>query len=285
MWGLPLPFMDEPLPTGFSITLDRSKIGEAEVVVFHIPDLYNIIGDTEISKSENQIWVGWCLECEENYPFLLQAEFRDMFDIWMGYHQSDDVLYPYYMNFETFMHNNHFVDFNDRKDVCMLISSHMNKSGRIEYLTELMKHIHIDSYGRLFRNSIIKHDCGRQSAIEIMRQYKFVIAFENALAEDYVTEKFFNPLYAQSVPVYLGAPNIDAFSPYRNCFLDVRSYANPKELAEIIKFYSSSESDWSNFISNRDTLSDEFRIKLDAISENPFVRLCRCIQRKNCSDD
>ena len=279
MWGMPLPFMDESLPAGFSITLDKGQISEADVVVFHIPDLYKVIGDDEITKSENQIWVGWCLECEENYPILKDQDFRDMFDIWMGYHQNDDVIYPYYLNFDNYMKESEFVDFNQRKDVCMLISSNINKSGRIEYLAELMKYIHIDSYGKLFRNSTINHDCGRKSAIDLMRKYKFVIAFENAVAEDYVTEKFYNPLYACSVPIYLGAQNIDEFSPYKNCYMDVRSFSTPRELAEAIKYYSSSESDWMKFFSERNNLTGRFQEKLDAISDNPFIRLCRVTRK------
>lgn len=169
MWGMPLPFMDEPLPDGFSITLDRHKLSEADVVVFHLPDLFRVMGQDEIEKLENQIQVAWCLECEENYPFIKEPDFKEMFDICMGYHQTDEVIYPYYLNFENCINDSEFIDFNQRKDVCMLISSNMNKSGRIEYLTELMKYIHIDSYGKLYRNLTIDCDYGRDTAIDLMR--------------------------------------------------------------------------------------------------------------------
>lgn len=278
MWGMPLPFMDEPLPDGFSITLDRNKLSEADVVVFHLPDLFRVMGQDEIEKPDNQIWVAWCLECEENYPFIKEPDFREMFDIWMGYHQTDEVIYPYYLNFENYIKEYEFVDFNKRKDVCMLISSNINKSGRIEYLTELMKYIHIDSYGKLYRNLTIDCDYGRDTAIDLMRQYKFVIAFENALAKDYVTEKFYNPLYANSVPIYFGAPNIEEFSPFKNCYLDVKSFNSPNALAKAVMFYSSSESDWRKFFYERCRLTENFQEKLQAISDNPFIRLCKEIK-------
>ena len=113
--------------------------------------------------------MAWCLECEENYPFIKEPDFKEMFDICMGYHQTDEVIYPYYLNFENCINESEFIDFNQRKDVCMLISSNMNKSGRIEYLTELMKYIHIDSYGKLYRNLTIDCDYGRDTAIDLMR--------------------------------------------------------------------------------------------------------------------
>lgn len=280
MWGMPLPFMDEPLPSGFTITTDRSWMSEADAVVFHIPDLYNAMGEEEIVKPDNQIWVGWSLECEENYPILKQSDFRNMFDVWMGYHQSDDVIYPYYMNFDNYMRQYSFVDFDKRKDVCMFISSNINKSHRVEYVSELMRHIHIDSYGKLFKNQNIEHDCGRKTAIEIMRNYKFVIAFENAVADDYVTEKFYNPIYAGSVPIYIGAPNVADFSPYRNCYVDVRDFSSPYELSVYLKACVSSSLKWKQSFGNRGEVNHVFQKKLSEMRENPFIRLSYMIRTR-----
>lgn len=45
------------------------------------------------------------------------------------------------------------------------------------------------------------------------------MAFENVIAMDYVTEKFYDPLIAGSVLVYLGAPNIADFARARFALL------------------------------------------------------------------
>lgn len=37
-------------------------------------------------------------------------------------------------------------------------------------------------------------------------QYKFTLAFENAVCDDYITEKLWRPLIVGSVPVYYGSP-------------------------------------------------------------------------------
>jgi hypothetical protein len=72
----------------------------------------------------------------------------------------------------------------------------------------------------------------RNEKLDCFRKYKFVIAFEDAIEPDYVTDKFFDPLLADSVPVYLGAPNIEEFAPGNNCFVDVHKFKNPQSLAQ-----------------------------------------------------
>lgn len=52
--------------------------------------------------------------------------------------------------------------------------------------------------------------------------------FENAISKNYVTEKFFEPPIVGSVPVYLGASNIEIFSPGEYAFIDVRDYDSPE---------------------------------------------------------
>ena len=77
MWGFPLEFRKEDLPGGCVITTDRNLIAKADAVVFHLPDLPSVMED-EIDKREGQLWVGWSLECEENYSWTKDPEFRRM---------------------------------------------------------------------------------------------------------------------------------------------------------------------------------------------------------------
>lgn len=96
MFGVPLEYSSHELPTGRCITTDRSLFHQADAVIFHIPDLRRTLGtNEEIEKQEGQFWVAWSLECEVNYPWTLNSEFRNTFDLWMGYHDKDDILYSY----------------------------------------------------------------------------------------------------------------------------------------------------------------------------------------------
>lgn len=44
-------------------------------------------------------------------------------------------------------------------------------------------------------------------------KYKFHIAFENAICDDYITEKLYRSFHVGSVPIYMGAANVDKWSP------------------------------------------------------------------------
>ncbi len=260
--------------------MDRTQMDEVDVIVFHIPDLYKYRTFLPKSKPLHQIWVGWSLECEENYPVLKSPKFRSLFDLWIGYKTSDDIVYPYYVDFkEKLLRNKQMLGgYQDNKKlICMFISSDINHSKRQEYLYELMKYIHIDSYGKLFNNATIENDLGMESVLKIMSSYKFAIAFENAIANDYVTEKFFNPLYVGAVPVYLGAPNIEEFAPAKDCFVDVCKFESPKLLADYITSYTNDNKLNSFHKWRSDKWSTSFLEKLLSI-QNPFIlRLCEKI--------
>ena len=68
-------------------------------------------------------------------------------------------------------------------------------SGRDDYVKELMNHISIDSYGYCLHNKDLPphlREPQKMKDVEflhILAKYKFVIAIENAVCEDYITEK------------------------------------------------------------------------------------------------
>jgi hypothetical protein len=62
-----------------------------------------------------------------------------------------------------------------------------------------------------------------------LREYKFVLCLENAVFPGYVTEKIFDCFFAGSVPVYMGAPDIDSYLP-RNTFINIKDFKNLEDL-------------------------------------------------------
>ena len=69
-----------------------------------------------------------------------------------------------------------------------------------------------------------------EDKIATISKYKFVICFENANnVEDYISEKIFDCFLASTVPIYLGAPNIEKIIP-KECFIDFRQFNSIDEM-------------------------------------------------------
>lgn len=261
-----------PKDVDFVFSDEKNLLATADAVIFDLPFITSFFRQEGLVKLENQIWIAWCLECEQNYPWILSPDIKERFDIWMTYHLDSDVVLPYYD--ASFAERLQIPPGKKEKNICMFISSSVNQSKRLDYLKELMKYIEIDSYGLWARNRTLPDDAGYPSKLSVCEKYKFTIAFENAIGRDYVTEKFFDPLLAGSVPVYLGAPNIDSFSPGKKSYIDVRKYPSPKELAEVLLQYCENEIlyrelvEWKNY-----PLNESLRKLIDAQKIHPFVRL------------
>ena len=178
------------------------------------------------------------MECEEHYPLMRDAGFMRAFELTMTYKRDADIPLSYAdprgAAADMFAELRRPPPDRGRQAplLASFISSSHDRSGRQAYHRELARHLPIDCYGAFMRNRTLVPDLGRQTKLETLPAYKFAIAFENARAEDYVTEKFFDPLRVGCVPVYLGAPNVEDFAPGDRCFIDAADYADPRALAD-----------------------------------------------------
>lgn len=72
---------------------------------------------------------------------------------------------------------------------------------------------------RLMR--VYKGPC--KSKHETLSRYTFSLCFENMAMDGYITEKLFDCLYAGTIPIYLGAKDIDKWVP-QNVYIDFRKF-------------------------------------------------------------
>ncbi len=226
-------FNGEDFPPGYTLAKGIQWVNDADVVVFFLPTLKV---HADLKKRPGQIWVGWSTECEQHYPQYEDPAISSLFDLRMGYYRHYDIFTPYvYPRYEKFLR---CCDGMQSKsgNMAMFISSPFNLSGRIDYLRDLMQYFPIDSYGRQMNNSRLPRDFGPPSKKNMLSHYKFTVSFENSIGPDYVTEKFYEPLIMGSVPVYLGAPNVDDYAPGEHCFINVRDYESPKILSEYLTY-------------------------------------------------
>lgn len=250
---------------GFRTVAEDKDLLSADCVVINVP---SVVSTNRVEQLFNlrklapckQIWIADSLECEVNYRELAESGFMELFDIEMTYRQSSDVWRPYIPRHLGNTYKDILVNAG-RRQCCAFVSSGVNKSDRRAYMTELMRNLKVHSYGKFKRNRWLLRDRGVETKLKVLPKYNYTLAFENSIAPDYVTEKFYQPLMTGSVPVYLGAPNIEEFAPGDNCFVNAANFDGPADLAAFIR-----QADPADFqVWRKQKLRQEFLQKLDRV--------------------
>lgn len=92
-----------------------------------------------------------------------------------------------------------------KKKFCCMVVSNPHSKKRIDFFYELSRHKQVDSGGRYLNN--VGGPVGNK--LDFIRDYKFVIAFENSSYPGYTTEKILEPLVTDSIPIYWGNPIVN----------------------------------------------------------------------------
>lgn len=148
---------------------------------------------------------------------------------------------------------------------------------RLQALEMLEKlQVKIDSYGSCHRNKD-----GNVNKVETLKRYKFSLAFENSNEEDYVTEKFFQSLVAGTIPVVVGAPNIQDFAPAPGSILHIKELSDATSVANTMKYLASNPEAFNKSISWKyDGPSNSFKALIDMAAVHSSCRLCIHIATK-----
>jgi hypothetical protein len=109
-------------------------------------------------------------------------------------------------------------------------TSTINYTLRTDLGIELSKNKNIDVYGTFWDNNgdNIKGEIWNKHIG--LDEYKFSIACENSIQKNYVSEKFWDVVLTETIPIYLGCNNIDEFIP-ENCYISL----NNKSMEEMVE--------------------------------------------------
>ncbi|KAG7476928.1 hypothetical protein MATL_G00088040 [Megalops atlanticus] len=127
-------------------------------------------------------------------------------------------------------------------------------SDRDVFVRELMRFIQVDSYGACLHNKDLPPHLKDSTAMDesgfhrILAQYKFILAFENAVCDDYITEKLWRPLKLGVVPVYYGAPNVGAWLPSNRSAVVVNPDELPERLARYLKRLDENDREYEAYL-------------------------------------
>jgi hypothetical protein len=179
-------------------------------------------------------------------------------EILISTHKHSDVVvnYVYGLQMSDEFHHNplkvrkHLMEnnvmMNKKKDV--LASSWISNCKsevRNAYVTELSKYIKIDHYGGCYNTGLKGRDYDK---VTQQSKYKFVLAFENTIQTDYLSEKYYEALKADSVMIYFGAPNMHEHSPIQGKIgINALDYT-PEELANYLQMLNENDEKYLDFL-------------------------------------
>jgi hypothetical protein len=292
LWNDPWHSIDklfDPSDRSIVILDDRNDISKADVVVFGLPALIFENAETadnlpHEARRGDQKWVLVTREAASHFPILLNEDFRNQFDVVASYERRSDIWMPYVWK-GILSDLPKIVPLKDRLQslASVWISSVWDASGRNQFVSDLMVHMQVESYGRKLNSRggyFVATDGERRF---LAARHRFIFAFENARDIDYVTEKFFDPLHFGSVPVYLGAPNIEDFAPGDHCYINASDFASAKELAEFLT--SMTDEEYERYHEWREKpLRESFVAMCESTSSHTLMPVIKMIRDKQSQD-
>lgn len=124
-------------------------------------------------------------------------------------------------SFESWLHEN--------RGFCSFVVSADNCSFRKDFFLELSSRVPIASGGRLFNNM----GGAVTDKFNFIRRYYLNLAFENESFPGYTTEKIFQPMFTNTIPVYWGNPLIHLDFNV-NSFIQVKDVQSGKAIINFL---------------------------------------------------
>ncbi|XP_065193728.1 uncharacterized protein LOC135824914 [Sycon ciliatum] len=274
-----LPQRDKPYPflccdgVQLSYTTKRSYQFTADVIEYHMEDSYAI--DPTRHTAKDKISMLFVMEAQREWTRL-----RRPFNLLRSFINTADIYQPYFAGGGSCLCNQTLralpVPFKLKlktAPMLALVTNCRSHSGREGLLQSLIAAIPTHSYGHCFHN---KHGVVNDS-VALATHYKFTVAAENSICDEYITEKFFRLFKAGSVPVVVsvnGKPGYEALSPTPHSYLDVARFDSADDAANEILMASASVSQYMKYHTYRPRATASSAGAAPVVSTAYMERVC-----------
>ena len=145
----------------------------------------------------------------ENYDCHYAMTFDHNLNPW-HYRLPGWALVPFFYKKYEFTHilNAHNIK-HPKTKFCVFMHRNPNNNLRNIFFHELCKYKKVDSAGPLFNNVGFLLGDQYDAKLDFIKDYKFVLSFENSSYPGYVTEKIMDGFYVNSIPIYWGSATVD----------------------------------------------------------------------------
>lgn len=163
---------------------------------------------------------------------------------------------------------------NKTHKVAWMVSNCNTESLRETYVRELSKFIPVDIYGRCGNLSCSlnsTHWLSDPSCYDMLEaKYKFYLSFENSICRDYVTEKFFEIMNRNIVPVVLGGASYNQIAPSHS-YINAQEFT-PEQLANYLKVLDTDDKLYNEYFWWKDYYRLE--VGVEQMARHGFCDLC-----------
>ncbi|XP_029964816.1 alpha-(1,3)-fucosyltransferase 4-like [Salarias fasciatus] len=272
--------------SGCTITEDRSMYNKADAVVMWHQD-HQTISNVKARlppepRPPAQKWIWGNFESPTNVKRLWK--FEGIYNLTLNYREDSDIFLPV-----GYLIPNVLLDkvpqaslahrLNSSSDprpgfVAWVVSHWENRLERVRFYKLLKNHIKIDVFGHAGTRTLPK---GRDSVVQMIRQYRFYLAFENSQHTDYITEKLWNAVQGGAIPVVLGPSRKN----YERClppeaFIHVDDFPTVQELALYLRKVKDSPSLIQMHLSWR----KDYSLYIKFMWGEPYCRACQALKMR-----
>ena len=245
-----------PCPvTNCLLTYRHRLFPRSDVVIFHgqdMPDTFEL-EKLNSRRPKGQIWIYFVLESPSNARDTYF--FRDMFNWTMTYERNADIFLPYgsYVTLKPGEKSSYGQINPDKKD--RLVVWTVSNCGVLRdwFVRELKNHIRVDIFGScgesVYQPHLQDEECEKDSpdCENLLKRYKFQLAFENGNCVDYVTEKYWGgPLELGIVPVVLGGANYSEMA-IPGSYINVFDFDSIKTLADYLLYLDKNDTAYMEY--------------------------------------
>lgn len=271
------------------VSSNRQRLSKADGVIFHAKT--HTPADFPRRKPPGSQYLLVSLEQEKYAPLLRQRNYLSRFDGIMTFNLNSTLpmitIHPHWdadHYFEAQMQ-----PWKMKLDPASAFVSNCRNAGaqeRLDFLTRLMDHYPVHSYGRCLNNkkepALQKGQQRGDAKRRILASYKFYLAFENDVrSRDYVSEKVYDAILAGTLPVYRGTETVRKLLPAPDAIVNVADFDDdPVRLARHLQYLARNQSAYNSYFAWREKPRDEpaarasFQTILD-MSAYKYTALCR----------
>ncbi|KAL0484622.1 glycoprotein 3-alpha-L-fucosyltransferase A [Acrasis kona] len=212
-------------------------VQDADAVIFNtLQNGASSILNQKVQKCQKIVLLG--VESPVYYPWMLDKTLP--VDITMDFRLLSDVPIPYVPSSYLTLFKTQPEPIASKSFISAFISNCGALNNREIVQKEIMDLAKVDSFGACHNNAKLpdlkQGEGWVGQKLSVLSKYKFTLAFENSNAEDYVTEKLFQPLQVGCVPVYLGASNIHDFVPNPKAVIRVSDFETTAKLVDYLNY-------------------------------------------------